>query len=93
MSNALHASPGIHKGPHSQYNMRLQPCFIDIGNFMCLVVMSNVMLSDLVHGDFCYASIVRVVGYNSSAQLAGDSRNMLYRGSVKGPALSVAHSC
>ena len=37
-------------------------------------------------GAWCYISIVRVAGYYSSAQLAGESRNtrrMLYPGSVK----------
>ena len=48
---------------------------------LCLV-----MLADLVHGAFSYTSIVSVAGYNSSAQLAGDSRNtrhMLYLACVK----------
>src|SRR4029434_602535 len=36
-----------------------------------------VMLAGLVHGDFySLTGIIRVAGYNSSAQLAGDSRNM-----------------
>ena len=37
----------------------------------------------MVHDNLKYTSIVRLAGYNSSAQLAGDSRTTLYPGYVK----------
>ena len=43
-------------------------------------------LADMVHENFSYTKIARVAGYDNSAQLASDSRNMhrmLYPGSIK----------